>query len=573
MIDITHKVCTAVIASALALLIAGGATAQDAQPDLANALKNKGARLQSLQRGGAVSAPANAKLLVEGQKSFAAAGDGPNDPVFKAGLNWHYKPLPLGMNAIGAWAKTTGAKDVVVAVLSTGILPKHPDIAGSPNLLPGYSFVSENGEKRKADATDPGQDCSEQVKASYEGTLTAGLIGAVKTNNGVAIAGLNASVSVLPVRVVSKCSVGILDLYQSILWAAGFAIEGVPANRHPANVIMIDLQAPVECAPDKFGDMIKVIEAVRAKGAVVVAPAGDGAADVKGYLPASCPGVISVAASDGKGQFASYSNFGGVTLLAPGGDPQTKDEAGNEAWVWTVAKPDAQNPQGLAVWYGTDMAAAHVSGAVALALAQHPEWRGNADTIEQKLRACAVPASTTVCPKGCGAGQLDAARLVDGQCASNETASSSAAQAPSPSTSSASAPPTAPAETKAAPKAPAESAPAAETTKAAVKAPTEAAPPAAAGNSAFAGQWLLPDGDGILVIGAKGEWIHPTHGAGRIREATDDADFRVFYNSGETRCSYRASFTEGGKTLILFAADNTQDQSYCPSGELKAGGR
>ncbi len=38
-------------------------------------------------------------------------------------------------------------------------------------------------------------------------------------------------------------------------------------------------------------------------------------------------------------------------------------------------------------------------------------------------------------------------------------------------------------------------------------------------------------------------------------------------------CSYRASFTEGGKTLILFAADNTQDQSYCPSGELKAAGR
>lgn len=548
MIDITKKVCSAVVASAFALFLAGGAGAQDAQPDLTNALKNKGARLQSLQRGSAVSAPANAKLMVEGQKSFAASGDGPNDPVFKAGLNWHYKPLPAGMNAVGAWAKTTGAKDVVVAVLSTGILPKHPDIAGSPNLLPGYSFVSENGEKRKADATDPGQDCSEQVKASYEGTLTAGLIGAAKTNNGVAIAGLNWSVSVLPVRVVSKCSVGILDLNQAVLWAAGYAIEGVPANQHPANVIMIDLQAPVECAPDKFGDMIKVIEAVRGKGAVVVTPAGDGAADVKGYFPASCPGVISVAASDGKGQFASYSNFGAVTLLAPGGDPKTKDEAGNDAFVWTVGKPDAQNKQGLAVWYGTDMAAAHVSGAIALALAQHPEWRGNADAIEQKLRACAVPASAAVCPKGCGAGQLDAARLADGQCASNGTASASSA--PSPSM------PTAPAETKAA-----------------AKAPAEAAPPAGAGDNAFAGQWLLPDGDGILVIGAKGEWIHPTRGAGRIREATDDADFKVFYNSGETRCSYRASFTEGGKTLILIAADNTQDQNYCPSGELKAAGR
>ncbi len=76
--------------------------------------------------------------------------------------------------------------------------------------------------------------------------------------------------------------------------------------------------------------------------------------------------------------------------------------------------------------------------------------------------------------------------------------------------------------------------------------------------NAFAGQWFLPEGDGILVISAKGEWLHPTHGTGRIQEAKDDADIKVFYNSGGARCSYRAGFADGGKTLILFAADNTQ---------------
>ena len=349
-------ICGLLMASALMLPGAADAQSQKAERGRAKAQKDTAARIDSIRPNRITKQPASSQDLADAMTSFAPQGDAsPNDPVFKAGLNWHYKALPAGMNAVGAWQKTTGSKDVVVAVLSTGILPKHPDVAGSPNLLPGYSFVSLDGEKRKADATDPGQDCSDQVKASFEGTHFAGTIGAARTNNGIAIAGLNWAVSVLPIRVLTKCyQISPADLQHALLWAAGYPVEGVPANQHPANVIFVDFQAQLECTRDKLGPLIDAIQAVRAKGAVVVAPAGDSATDVKGFFPAGCPGVVSVAASDGKGQFASYSNYGNVTLLAPGGDPKTTDENGHEAYIWSIGRPSSQNQQGIGLWYGTE---------------------------------------------------------------------------------------------------------------------------------------------------------------------------------------------------------------------------
>ena len=73
----------------------------------------------------------------------------------------------------------------------------------------------------------------------------------------------------------------------------------------------------------------------------------------------------------------------------------------------------------------------------------------------------------------------------------------------------------------------------------------------------------------MLIITGKGDWIHPKHGAARLREANDEADTKVFYNDGSTHCSYRTSLAGGGKTLILSPTDTTQDEIYCPSGELK----
>src|SRR4051794_11832246 len=111
-------------------------------------------------------------------KPFSQPGSTtPNDPIFTRGLHWHYMPTPAGMNAIGAWAETTGDSKIVVAVVDSGIIASNPDIQRSGNILPGYSFVKLEG--RSSDPTDPEEES--------HGTHVAGTIGIVGTNNGQGI--------------------------------------------------------------------------------------------------------------------------------------------------------------------------------------------------------------------------------------------------------------------------------------------------------------------------------------------------------------------------------------------------
>ena len=123
----------------------------------------------------------------------------PNDPVFRSGLLWHYLPPPNGMNALAAWSVSKGDKAVVVAVIDTGMLPEHPDIKASGNVLKGYDFISDptrsgnsSAPGRSADPTDRGDACPPRLPtSSWHGTHVSGTVGAAGTNNNVGIAGVN----------------------------------------------------------------------------------------------------------------------------------------------------------------------------------------------------------------------------------------------------------------------------------------------------------------------------------------------------------------------------------------------
>jgi serine protease len=79
----------------------------------------------------------------------------PTDPLFAS--QWTLSAAN-GINAPAAWDITTGANNLIIAIIDTGKLP-HNDLAG--RWIGGYDFVgdtnrSNDGDGRDADASDPG---------------------------------------------------------------------------------------------------------------------------------------------------------------------------------------------------------------------------------------------------------------------------------------------------------------------------------------------------------------------------------------------------------------------------------
>ena len=367
------------------------------------------------------------------QSAGSRQDSGPNDPVYQLGLHWHYQPWPPGMNAAAAWELHKGSRDIVVAVIDTGIAPNHSDVdlgnTKSGNILPGrlIARTTGTGPFPRGDGTDPGRECvhaktKEKHAPAWHGTHVAGTIGAGGSNNGIASTGINWQVTVLPINVFTVCGddgntvAWLPDQIEALKWAAGISVQGLEPNAHPAHVISMSLGGYQDVCPPAYQ---AAIDAARQRGSIIVTSAGNSNVDAGTHIPGgNCKGVIVVAATNKKGVLAGYSNFGNVTILAPGG------EASDVDGIWSLLRVNSEPyyPWGDARPYnGTSMATPHVSGAVALALAANPEWlklQGTSalpDLVEAKLRASAIPRGPNVCPKErpCGtAGHLDVVRLI-----------------------------------------------------------------------------------------------------------------------------------------------------------------
>lgn len=334
----------------------------------------------------------------------------PND--LRYAEQWHYfrngsgSGASLGgINLPQVWDTLTGSQRVVVSILDTGILPDHPDISGSSNLIPGYDMISDagrgnDGDGRDSDPTDPGDACPPQPD-SWHGTHVAGTVGVGNTNNGTGVAGINWNVSVQAVRVLGVCGGTIADINDGIRWAAGLAVPGVPDNVTPARVMNMSLGGRGACSISP-STQSAINDAVAAGAAVVVA-AGNEASDASGFFPASCDNVITVAASDARGYLVSrYSNYGEtVEIMAPGGDVNRDDTGdGNPDGVLSMVRG------GYAYYNGTSMSAPHVAGVLALWLAKDSTL--TPAQLLAKLQDSALPRSATECPRPCGAGLLNA---------------------------------------------------------------------------------------------------------------------------------------------------------------------
>jgi subtilisin family serine protease len=336
----------------------------------------------------------------------------PNDPDYAD--QWHYKytaGTAEGLNLPQAWDITTGSSSIVVAVIDTGIL-NHADLAG--RTVPGYDFISDvftanDGNGRDGNPADPGDwveagECGAifPQDSSWHGTHVAGTIGAA-SNNSLGVAGVNWQSKILPVRVLGKCGGSTSDIVDAMRWSAGLSVPGVPANANPAKVLNLSLGGPGACSITEQNAINQIIAA----GSTVVVAAGNSNDNAAGYTPASCNGVITVAATNRTGSRSSYSNYGSVVeVSAPGGETFPFNEDGVLSTLnngTTIPGSDA-----YVFYQGTSMAAPHVSGLASLILSLKPGY-SPAQVLQQlENTARPFPGGSTCNTNICGEGIVDA---------------------------------------------------------------------------------------------------------------------------------------------------------------------
>lgn len=276
----------------------------------------------------------------------------PNDPKFPQ--QWALAKV----RATEAWDVTTGSRDVVVAVIDTGVDATHRDLAENmwhnPREVAGNN-MDDDGNGLVDDIVgwdfldndaNPHDETSD--KNPGHGTHCAGIIGAVGNNNE-GVSGIAQDISIMALRFIGPQG-------QGDLMAAIKAIDYAANNG--AHIISASWggRAAVSAAQP----LVEAMQRARDKGVLFVAAAGnDGVSnDTTSFVPANVPldNVIAVAASNNADSKPQWSNFGArvVSLSAPG-----------EGILSTI--PGEAGYRDLS---GTSMATPLVSGLAGLMLSQ-----------------------------------------------------------------------------------------------------------------------------------------------------------------------------------------------------------
>lgn len=243
----------------------------------------------------------------------------PNDLLFST-YQWNLPAIETEMG----WRLSKGSKDIIVAVVDTGVQANHPDLAGK--LLPGYNTIT-NGSL-------PDDDVG-------HGTHVAGIIGAL-VNNSEGVAGISWYNKVLPVKALDSSGAGTTySVAEGIIWAAD----------NGAKVINLSLG---NYADSQF--LHDAIKYAYDRDIVIVSAAGNDNTERPGY-PAAYPEVLAVAATNSFTEKATFSNFGDyIDVTAPG-----------ESIASTYL--DSQ----YAALSGTSMASPHVAALAGLVRSLNPE--------------------------------------------------------------------------------------------------------------------------------------------------------------------------------------------------------
>ena len=297
-------------------------------------------------------------------------------------LPWHLGSLnpsaAIAPSSINTAALKPGPNEVVVAVIDSGIVTGHPSLEG--RLLPGYDMLSAPLNLRGSRSADYSPDsrdakCGERVTSGTFRTHGTEVSSLIAGNGKGGVRGVNPNAKILPIRLFGSCPMTRSDLLDSMSWAAGLPVPGVPMNAYPARVINLSFSGGKNVCGS---DLQKLIDQLIRKKIFVVAAVGN-TFGKKLAEPANCNGVISVGAVDAENNIESYSALDARTVIyAPGGG---KDLSGNAPWHTNklkVASFDVnlrgdEMPLAAFRGVGTSYAAPLVSGFVSLLLSHNFE--------------------------------------------------------------------------------------------------------------------------------------------------------------------------------------------------------
>ena len=278
----------------------------------------------------------------------------PNDPKYPE--QWS---LPL-MKLPQAWAIEKGDREVIIAIIDSGIDYRHDDLASKAWINPGefpdngldddgngyvddiYGWDFTDAPNLQAEG-DYIEGDNEPIDESGHGTHVAGIAGAMP-DNGIGIAGVAWECPLMAIR--AGLSLGGSSRLQDDDSAAAI----IYATDNGASVINMSWGSE-----HRSFVIQDAIDYAHARGAVLVAAAGN-SQKPEAIFPAAYRKVIAVASTEQNQQRFYQSNFGASIDIGAPGNVILSTQINNQYRLLT----------------GTSMAAPHVAGVAALMLAKRP---------------------------------------------------------------------------------------------------------------------------------------------------------------------------------------------------------
>ncbi|MEB3198648.1 MAG: S8 family peptidase [Candidatus Sericytochromatia bacterium] len=259
-----------------------------------------------------------------------------------------------------AWGITTGARDLKVAIVDTGVDYNHPDLKG--RTLKGYDFINND-----ADAMDDNE----------HGTHCAGSAAGGINDGGVV--GVAPNVTVLGVKVLDGDGSGSYStVANGIIYAAD---QG-------AKVISLSLGGP-----STSSTLVDAVRYAQDKGCLVVAAMGNEGNEDPQY-PAAIAGVMAVGATNSKDAIAYFSSRGNHISVSAPGDLILSSIPGGKYERFS----------------GTSMACPHVAGLAALVKTKYPNL--DAKTIRERIERGSQDLGAKGFDSTFGHGRINALRAV-----------------------------------------------------------------------------------------------------------------------------------------------------------------